>query len=530
MADWEAAKDETAPGFDWAVEFAEVFSPAARDGGRWDDGFSFLNEVDRQPMFTDKAVAQDRSGFDIILANPPYIRMELFKDEKPILRRNFPDVHSDRADLYVYFYDRAQQLLKDEGVACFISSKKWLRAGYGENLRRHLLDSQAFHLVVDFGDLPVFNATAYPGVFLWQKRLRDNIQTTWSVVEDLQECYGEGVRDYIRRVAHAIPASQFGQGKPRLAKNTETERRVRMESSGARLGEMLEGRIMWGIKTGLNEAFFIDSDTRDALIDKNPACVEVIKPLLTGEDLRRYETQFRQSFLLYLHHGIDMKRYRAVRDHLKPFRERLESRATRQEWYELQQPQWAYTRVFSEPKIMYPVIGKEPRFAMDHGGHFCNDKVYALATGDWYILAILNSGTVRTWVADTLSPLRGGYYEFRAIYMETLPIPNASAGERASIEKLAQENHALHAKRRKRVERFLRDIGLSPAESTSRNPLEQPWQLTADDFTRRVRNAQLKTFNDARDETGALNERIRAIEREIDERVAALYGVALPSH
>ena len=111
----------------------------------------------------------DTGGFDIVLANPPYVRMELFKPVKPILRRNFPAVHSDRADLYVYSYDRAQQLLKDGGVGAFTSSNKWLRAGYGENLRQSLLGAQAFHLIVDFGELPVFKAATFPAIFGWRK-------------------------------------------------------------------------------------------------------------------------------------------------------------------------------------------------------------------------------------------------------------------------------------------------------------------------------------------------------------------------
>lgn len=111
LAAWTDAKDQAEPGFDWAVEFAEVFSPETEEAGRWDGAFAFLNEVGGQQMFTDEQVSHAGSGFDIVLANPPYVRMELFKDAKPNLKRNFAGVHSDRADLYVYFYARAQQLL-----------------------------------------------------------------------------------------------------------------------------------------------------------------------------------------------------------------------------------------------------------------------------------------------------------------------------------------------------------------------------------------------------------------------------------
>ena len=75
------------------------------------------------------------------------------------------------------------------------------------------------------------------------------------------------------------------------------------------------------------------------------------------------------------------------------------------------------------------------------------------------------------------------------------------------------------------MEDFLRDIGKSPAESSSRNPLEQPWTLTKEALERRLRGASCQLALQTRDETAALTERIEKIEREIDERVAALYGI-----
>jgi hypothetical protein len=71
----------------------------------------------------------------------------------------------------------------------------------------------------------------------------------------------------------------------------------------------------------------------------------------------------------------------------------------------------------------------------------------------------------------------------------------------------------------------MRDLGASPAESRSRNPLEQPWTLAPEDFTRRARNAPLKLFTAARDETAALTEQIAKVEKEIDARITTLYGL-----
>ncbi|WP_245916110.1 Eco57I restriction-modification methylase domain-containing protein [Merismopedia glauca] len=116
-------------GFDWAVEFAEVFA---------------------------------EGGFDIQVANPPYVRQELIKDLKPALKNVYPTTYSGKSDLYCFFYTRALQLLKSGGMLAFISPNKWFRAEYGEKLRKYIADSCHVYSITDFGDLPVFkSATAY---------------------------------------------------------------------------------------------------------------------------------------------------------------------------------------------------------------------------------------------------------------------------------------------------------------------------------------------------------------------------------
>ncbi|MEX2173923.1 MAG: DNA methyltransferase [Pirellulaceae bacterium] len=490
--------------FDWATEFAEVFAP--RPG-------------EKQP-----------GGFDIIVANPPYVRMELIKPLKPMLRKNFGYVHDERTDLYVYFYARAHELLRAGGVASFISSNKWLRAGYGEKLRQHLLDSQAFHLVGDFGELPVFQTAAtFPAVFVWGRARRGDVATTWAVVKDLGQCYAEGVRQHVARVGQIVPSNQFGIGKSRLASTGTAGQRAKMEASGPRLAEVVGGTIGWGVKSGLNEAFVIDRATRDSLVKRASRSSEIIKSLLVGDDIRRYEVHDRDTYLIYAPHGTDIKRYPAIEDHLRPFRTQLLARATKQAWYELQQPQEAYVQYFEGAKILYPEIGKECRFVLDKTAAYPNNKAFFLPTADYFLLGVLNSASVFAFLKAVCSILgdedEGGRLEFRAQYLEQVPIPEANSDNSGAVAKLAKGAQKLHGQRRKHVEAFLRACGIEPAESSSRNPLEQPWSLESADFTRRVKRGSLAVHSAARDETAALTAEIDRIEAEIDARVAALYGL-----
>jgi hypothetical protein len=124
-------------GFDWPVEFAEVFA---------------------------------EHGFDIVVANPPYVHQELIIPLKPTMKAVFPEVYSGTADLLVYFYARALQILRQEGMLCFISSNKWFRATHGSSLRKQIAALCSIRSITDFADLPVFkSATAYPMVFIARK-------------------------------------------------------------------------------------------------------------------------------------------------------------------------------------------------------------------------------------------------------------------------------------------------------------------------------------------------------------------------
>ncbi|MFZ0571797.1 MAG: DNA methyltransferase, partial [Rhodomicrobium sp.] len=96
-----------------------------------------------------------RGGFDVVIGNPPYVRMEYLKAFKPYLEKAYT-VAADRTDLYAYFFEKGVRLLKDGGRLGYISSSTFFRTGSGENLRTFLSDGVGVESVVDFGDLQLF--------------------------------------------------------------------------------------------------------------------------------------------------------------------------------------------------------------------------------------------------------------------------------------------------------------------------------------------------------------------------------------
>ena len=169
---------------------------------------------------------------------------------------------------------------------------------------------------------------------------------------------------------------------------------------------------------------------------------------------------------------------------------------------------------------------------MDTKPYYIDQTVYTVAVEDWYILAVLNSVPAFEWLKTTCAVLgdeeQGGRLRILTQYLEALPIPDASKSERKSIGKLAQDAQRLHAERRNFVEKFLRNLGVDPAQSGSRNVLEQPWVLTTADITAyqgKRTTSNLRRITDTRDETIELSQQIEKVEREIDELVTKLYGL-----
>lgn len=198
------------------------------------------------------------------------------------------------------------------------------------------------------------------------------------------------------------------------------------------LREVIAGQILYGIKTGLNDAFVIDEQISRKL-SLNTRTRSVIKKFIAGKDIQRWKVQPNRKFLLYLYHGIETQGLEKVLEHLRPLRTKLEGRATDQEWYELQQPQQVYAEAFDRPKIVYPDIAKFPRFALDESGAYVDCTAFALPTNDLYLLGVLNSFAVQKYFQQVGAVVRGGYLRFKRQYVEEIPIPNAPEHERRRV-------------------------------------------------------------------------------------------------
>jgi len=421
----------------------------------WDpfDPNSFAPFFDAEWMFGLEPSATE-GWFDIALANPPYVRQEKIEsfriNGKPVvskaqLKADYK-TYAGAADLLVYFYERALRLLKPEGALAFITSNKWYRAGYGKGLREWLRDNARILKLMDFGDAPVFEAIAYPTILIATRRAAPGKPRDSEMVDAMNWQTGEPVETFPVRFAaeaFAMPQKDLAVAGWQMEPQAERDLLTKLRAAGKPLVEWCGGRFYRGILTGLNEAFVIDSATRARLISADPKSDEIIKPYLRGRDVKRWQVQPADKWLLFTRQGIDIDRYPAVKAHLEMMRPRLEPKpkdwddrkkgewkgrkAGRYRWYELQDTV-AYWEEFSVPKIIVPAIEKGTAYAPDILGFLSNDKTSIIATERWaYLSAVLNS-SVSWWLTEQeFASKQGGFYEFKPMYVGKLPIPEPTS-------------------------------------------------------------------------------------------------------
>ncbi|MGH6822902.1 MAG: Eco57I restriction-modification methylase domain-containing protein, partial [Methylocella sp.] len=548
-----------------------------------------------------------RGGFDIVLGNPPYVRMETIKPFKPYLEKHYA-VAADRADLYAYFYEKGFELLRLGGRLGYISSSTFLRTGSGEPLRHYLRTRAEIENIVDFGDLQIFEGvTTYPAIVTMRRAPTANengqegelrfLNVKTDVPADLSRAFRAG--------AQAMPRARLGDGSWQLEDDRLAALRAKIKTGKKTLGEVY-GAPLYGIKTGLNEAFIVGLERRDELVARDARSAELLVPFLRGENIKRWRVESEDLFLINIpkRKGLSRKLapnrsphpeeprsgvskgagasvatggasfetqaswaphpsrrrlappqdedeayetgdkiniddYPAIRDHLLPFKDKLEARATKQEWFELQQAQLAYQPKFAKPKIVYPVISQGPKFAVDQNGHFMNDKCF-MVVADYFLLGLLN--TRLTWfnLFGITSPLRGGQWrlELREQYMSDLPIPSRQGTQ--GLAEIAEQCSIAWAEKACVITNVLRRIpDLCP---TDRKPklttrLQEWWKLDFKSFQAEIKKAfradiplkQRTEWETFLREEGAkvrrLTAEIEQAEREIDAIVYKLFDL-----
>lgn len=480
-------------------------------------------------------------GFDVVLGNPPYVRMELIKPMKPWLEKRY-EVVSDRADLYAYFFERGVKLLKPGGRLGFISSSTFFKTGSGAPLRDFLRTKATLETVVDFGDHQIFEGvTTYPAILTMQAGAppQGHELQFWKIAEMPTGSFANAFAD----AAKPFPQEALGRGSWELEGDALRALRAKITAGKPTLKEVY-GSPLYGIKTGLNEAFVIDTPTKERLCRDDPRSADLLKPFLEGKDLKRWRADSRGLWIIYIpRNRTNIDDYPAIREWLLSFKGKLEGRATKQEWFELQQGEVASTYDFSKQKIFYPEISQGAKFSFGPANFLPNKTVFSLFTDCFALLALLNSRLAWFYLSQICTALRGGEWRLllQSIYVETLPIPFTNEAQKRELGKLAEAVQATTAQRYElqlAITRRIPDLAADPANARLTGKLKEWWNLP--DFAAfqkevekalkakiplQERNEWENWITATRAEIHALTAEIARLEAEINAKVYALFDL-----
>ena len=406
-------KKDSANKFDnaieWAIEFPEV--------------------IDENGKFT---------GFDIVIGNPPYIQLQKMNNGADALAKMNYATYVRSGDIYCLFYELAYKLLKKNGMLAYISSNKWMRAGYGEALRNFLVTKTDPVQLIDFSGEKVFQkVTVDVNILIYRKA--DNQFNTLSCIIKGSD-WRNNLSDYVRQ--HAVSNRFDSSGSWVILSPVEQSIKRKIESIGTPLKDW-NIKIYRGILTGYNEAFIIDGKKKDELISADSKSAEIIRPILRGRDIKRYGFDFADLWLINTHNGIkdkdippvDINQYPAVKAHLDKYWDKISVRNDKGYTpYNLRN--CVYTDDFSKQKIVWKRIGSILRFCYDESGMFCLDST-CFATGDKlkFLTLLLNSPLGRYLLKD--SPKTGtGDLLISVQALEPMLTPPISNNENYYFEEL----------------------------------------------------------------------------------------------
>lgn len=405
--------------------------------------------------FSDVFSRDDKEGFDIVIGNPPYIQLQNNGGE---LARLYEDCHfqtfAKTGDIYCLFYEKAWQLLRQQGHLCFITSNKWMRAGYGEKTRGFFAKHTNPKYLIDFAGVKIFdNATVDTNILIFGKG-QNEYQTRCAVTDKLNKDSLKNLSDFVQQ--QSVECRFDSSDSWVILSPIEQSIKRKIESVGTPLKDW-DIQINYGIKTGFNDAFIINTEKRNEILDncsseeERTKTAELIRPILRGRDIKRYGYNWADLWLIATfpsrHYDIEM--YPAVKAHLLSFgKERLEQtgkkylingeeikarKKTSNKWFETQDS-ISYWDDFLLPKLIYPETTQGAFFAYDETGLFLDKTCFMMISKHArYLQATLSSQLFEFAYKRIFSSVELGQHGFQYNKHALIKLPVKKFNESDSV-------------------------------------------------------------------------------------------------
>jgi hypothetical protein len=409
-----------------------------------------INPFDWDREFADVMKA---GGFDAVIGNPPYLRIQGLQENYESQIPYFIDKYQSavkRFDLYLLFAEKGFSLLNKQGVLGYICPHKFLNSDFGSGLRKFLIENKSLRFIINFGNHLVFNeAATYTGIFVLSKQQTatfdyfefsakdDDPSLMLSKIEPsfFSKYRFEDFNEKAWILGHSDVAGLLNQ----LTKKYPC------------LGDTVE-EVFQGVITGIDNIYFIRSSgivTNGVLTGfserlNSEISIEkgLLRPLLRGDDVGRYQEPEYSYYCIYPYEEVNGKtrileeidfksRFPLGYAYLKQFSKELTELRVRfktnpKYWYSCHRSR--EINLFEQQRIVTPEICFGCKMTISPAGIYHNTQVYSILPSKKnqeninYLLGLLNSKIMWWFLSNTGNVLRGGYFRFKTNYLKPFPI------------------------------------------------------------------------------------------------------------
>ncbi|HIH30406.1 TPA: N-6 DNA methylase, partial [Candidatus Micrarchaeota archaeon] len=418
-----------------------------------------------------------RDGFDIVMGNPPYLRVQGLQQTQPqfvpVYRQRYVSAQGS-FDIYALFVERGFQLLDKTGYLTYILPHKFFQASFGGALRKLLTENKALHQIVRFGAEQVFEeATTYTCLLFLSKTSKESFK--YSEIKKLENpvsqlgviAKNEKYENGTLRIG-TIPLSglseepwQFGLGK-------EAELLGKLNKIPLKLGDVTM-RMFQGIRTSANEVYVLKKMRAkgtffSVFLQKNVELEpDIMFPFLKGQEIRKWKILPSDLYVLIpytienghaelISEKAFLQRYPKTWEYLVNCKKHLENREKGKmkgsKWYGYVYPK--NLEIMLKQKTLTRDIVESLSFSPDFEGKYVMVTGYGLTFKDGvrpsFVLGLINSSVLNFYFKHISTPLRGGFFRAFPQYLERLPILIPDVSIQNEIEKWVLKVVELHQK------------------------------------------------------------------------------------
>ena len=523
------------------------------------ENFNNSNNSKIYQNLTDATRGQDPlSGFDVVVGNPPYVRVQGLKEnyleQTKYYEKNYVSA-TGSYDIYALFMEKGFKLINKKGLVSFILPHKFLVTDFGSGIRKFFVEKRAVESLLHFGSELVFSeASTYTCIVTLSKKNKEKILFKKVNPNKISEIFKWDKMDYnlLSNKNWDLQSEEIYNLIKKLKKQPYTVEEVFksiFQGIATSLDDVyvFEGKEEGNIIKGYNKKFDYEFE-----IEK-----ELVKPILGGKEVSKYCNMKIKNYVLFPYHRINNKmeivdikyienNLPLTKKYLENFEKEIKGRekgkmSNRQDWYAYIYPK--NLDKFDSSKIMTREISLGCNMTYDSEGKiYHNTKVYSFVKNkkfnvdDKFYLALLNSKVMWFFIKNTGSEYSGGYYVFKTNYLKPFPLPEIPDNAEMFIEK-ADKMLFLNKNLQELSQKFQRLL-TRKFELEKLTTKLQDWHLLDFlEFTKELKKAKIKLslkeeieweeiFLENKEEAEKIKNEIEMTDKEIDRMVYELYGLS----